>query len=170
MRSCASRCARHQEHPAGRGHYHRLCHPRSGGGDGHLRPHRRHEPGRDSARRRAEGHLSAPGESLCRDLHRKSNILSGRTAFRDGRCWVAFQNGYSVPLDGVQEGGAADEEVIVSARPEELVLDAARRRTAGAARPPASGRSLTTACSWAATPITSSRWRPERVRRSSRNR
>ncbi len=55
----------------------------------------------------------------------KTNILSGRAVVQGGRCWVEFKNGYRVPVDNVLEGDAAEAEVVISARPEELVLSAA---------------------------------------------
>ena len=52
----------------------------------------------------------------------KSNLLSGRTEARDGLRWLVFLNGYRVRVDHVLAVDAVDGRVIVSARPEELML------------------------------------------------
>ena len=52
----------------------------------------------------------------------KSNLLSGRTEARDGLRWLVFLNGYRVRVDHVLAEDTVDGRVIVSARPEELIL------------------------------------------------
>lgn len=52
----------------------------------------------------------------------KSNLLAGRTEVRDGQRWLVFLNGYRVRVDHVLAVDAVDGRVIVSARPEELIL------------------------------------------------
>ena len=62
--------ARAQAHPArGRDHV-RLRHPRPGRGADDVRPHRRHERGRDRAGRHAGGDLPPAGVAVRRRLHR----------------------------------------------------------------------------------------------------
>ncbi len=54
----------------------------------------------------------------------KSNVLSGRTVRAGAHCWVEFKNGYRVSADNVRPEYRRDAEVILSVRPEELLLAA----------------------------------------------
>ena len=55
----------------------------------------------------------------------KSNQIAGKTYLKDGRRWLEFQNGHRVAMDPMLAAGEADGRVVVSARPEELVLSPA---------------------------------------------
>ncbi|MEF9894441.1 MAG: ABC transporter ATP-binding protein [Clostridia bacterium] len=52
----------------------------------------------------------------------KSNVLSGRTVMEDGQCYVEFMSGYKVRATGIRPEYDQDAEVLISARPEELIL------------------------------------------------
>ncbi|MEF9973856.1 MAG: ABC transporter ATP-binding protein [Clostridia bacterium] len=52
----------------------------------------------------------------------KSNVLSGRTVMEDGQCYVEFMSGYKVRATGIRPEYDRDAEVLISARPEELIL------------------------------------------------
>ena len=51
----------------------------------------------------------------------KSNLLSAKLASKNGKNIVTFKNGYSVEFSNIRED-ADTEDVIVSARPEELII------------------------------------------------
>ncbi len=51
----------------------------------------------------------------------KSNLLSAKLASKDGKNIVTFKNGYSVEFPNIRED-ADTEDVVVSARPEELII------------------------------------------------
>ena len=51
----------------------------------------------------------------------KSNLLSAKLASKNGKNIVTFKNGYSVEFSNIREDADA-EDVVVSARPEELII------------------------------------------------
>lgn len=51
----------------------------------------------------------------------KSNLLSAKLASKNGKNIVTFKNGYSVEFSNIRED-ADTEDVVVSARPEELII------------------------------------------------
>ncbi len=55
----------------------------------------------------------------------KSNVLTGRTVPEGDRCWVEFKNGYRVSAENVRAEYQRGAEVVISIRPEELLLSAA---------------------------------------------
>ena len=61
----------------------------------------------------------------------RSNILKGRIEAEDGRCFLVFQNGYRVEMDNVLESERRSQDVLISARPEELLLEENGSRTEG---------------------------------------
>lgn len=52
----------------------------------------------------------------------QSNLLQGKLHVDGGKCTLNFLNGYSVPFTTVQDSEQRTREVIVSARPEELIV------------------------------------------------
>ncbi len=52
----------------------------------------------------------------------RSNILRGELKVKGGHCHLELGGGYSVELDNVQEKYREDQQVVVSARPEELLV------------------------------------------------
>ena len=61
----------------------------------------------------------------------RSNILKGRLEVEDGKCRLVFMNGYSVEMDNVRAEERHNQDVLISARPEELLLDEEGGRTEG---------------------------------------
>ncbi len=52
----------------------------------------------------------------------RTNILEGELKVEYGKCMLKFKDGYTVELPDVLEEFKADRKVIISARPEELIL------------------------------------------------
>ena len=52
----------------------------------------------------------------------RSNILHGKLQVKDGQNMLCFANGYQVRMDNVQDVYSTDQDVVISARPEELLL------------------------------------------------
>ncbi len=52
----------------------------------------------------------------------KSNLLKAHLLVEGGRCYLRFLNGYKVPFDKVSPTFYTPREVVVSARPEELLV------------------------------------------------
>lgn len=61
----------------------------------------------------------------------KSNVLKGRSRVRDGRYSVEFAGGHSVPVDNARPECRLEEDVVLSIRPEELLLRPASRADEG---------------------------------------
>lgn len=61
----------------------------------------------------------------------RSNILKGRLEVQDGKCHLIFSNGYRVEMHNVRSEYRHSQDVLVSARPEELLLDETGARTEG---------------------------------------
>lgn len=53
----------------------------------------------------------------------RSNILDGKLVVKDGVCNLVFQDGYSVVMPNVLKGEQHDQDVKISIRPEEFVLN-----------------------------------------------
>ncbi len=52
----------------------------------------------------------------------RSNILEGELKVENGECWLVFRDGYRIRMDNVREECRRDQQVVISARPEELLL------------------------------------------------
>ncbi len=61
----------------------------------------------------------------------RSNILKGRLEVQDDKCHLVFSNGYRVEMHNVRREYRRTQDVLVSARPEELLLDESGARTEG---------------------------------------
>lgn len=53
----------------------------------------------------------------------KSNLLKAKLVKREDTCFLEFKNGYSISLNNVCKDECKNHEVIVSARPEELLVN-----------------------------------------------
>lgn len=58
----------------------------------------------------------------------RSNVIDGRLEVADGKTWLVTKSGYKAELSNVQEQYRQSQDVILSIRPEELLLN----RDAGA--------------------------------------
>ena len=61
----------------------------------------------------------------------RSNILKGRLEAQDDKCRLVFSNGYRVEMHNVRREYRRTQDVLVSARPEEMLLDESGARTEG---------------------------------------
>lgn len=52
----------------------------------------------------------------------KSNLLKAKLLKENGRNYIQFLNGYKLAFDNVQEEASGEKDIIVSARPEELLV------------------------------------------------
>ena len=57
----------------------------------------------------------------------KTNVMHARSRMIEGRYWVEFANGYRVEVPRVRAGCMREEDVLVSIRPEEMLLRSAAR-------------------------------------------
>jgi len=53
----------------------------------------------------------------------RSNVMDGKLAVEDGKTFVVTKSGYKTELTNVQEQYKQDQDVILSVRPEELLVD-----------------------------------------------
>ncbi|MCD8121978.1 MAG: ABC transporter ATP-binding protein [Clostridiales bacterium] len=58
----------------------------------------------------------------------KTNVLKGALKREDGTLYLEFPNGYREPMEYVRESEARDRDVILSVRPEELIVSLADDR------------------------------------------
>jgi iron(III) transport system ATP-binding protein len=52
----------------------------------------------------------------------KSNLMTAKLIIEEGHCYLQFVNGYKVPFDKVHREARSQRDVVVSARPEELLV------------------------------------------------
>lgn len=52
----------------------------------------------------------------------KSNPLKGQLYLEDGKCYAEFKNGYRVLMRNIAESSKKEQEIIIAARPEELLI------------------------------------------------
>ena len=52
----------------------------------------------------------------------KSNLIHAKLVADGGKMYIRFGNGYTVQMDGIDEKHRRDQDIVVSARPEELLV------------------------------------------------
>ena len=53
----------------------------------------------------------------------RSNVMNGKLEVKDGECWVVAPSGYKVKMDNVQEQYKQSQDVVLSIRPEEFLVN-----------------------------------------------
>lgn len=60
----------------------------------------------------------------------KSNLLKAKLRMKEGQCYLEFLNGYQVPFENILPNEQKDRDIIVAARPEELLVSPVESKTA----------------------------------------